>query len=73
MKKTAMAVLAAMLAVACNSSGSGSSTTDSSSMRADSTSNTMTDTGVGSSMTDTMQRRDTQNMTDKMQDTGIKK
>lgn len=55
---------------ACNNSGTGTNTTDSSGVN-DNTN--MYDTGVGSSMTDTAQHRDTSLMPNKMQDTGMKK
>jgi hypothetical protein len=55
---------------ACNNSGTGTNKTDSSAAK-DNTN--MYDTGVGSSMTDTAQRRDTSLIPNKIQDTSIKK
>jgi len=73
MKKIIFIALAAVLAVACNNSGSSTSTTDSSATK-DNTN--VYDTGVGSSMTDTSSRsmkNDTSLLPNKMQDTGMKK
>jgi hypothetical protein len=56
--------------VACNNSGTNTNKTDSSAVK-DNTN--MYDTGVGSSMTDTAQHRDTSLIPNKMQDTGTKK
>ena len=73
MKKIILIALAAGLAVACNNSGTSSSTTDSSATK-DNTN--MYDTGVGSSMTDTSRQnmnKDTSLLPNKMQDTGMKK
>ena len=69
MKKLGMIMLIAFFA-ACNNSGTGTNKTDSSAVK-DNTN--MYDTGVGSSMTDTAQHRDTSLIPNKMQDTGIKK
>ena len=69
MKKLGMIMLVAFFA-ACNNSGTDTTKTDSSAVR-DNTN--MYDTGVGSSMTDTAQHRDTSLMPNKMQDTSIKK
>ena len=55
---------------ACNNAGNSTKQTDSSAAK-DNTN--MYDTGVGSSMTDTAQHRDTSLIPNKMQDTGIKK
>jgi uncharacterized protein YcfL len=73
MKKIIFIGLAAVLAAACNNSGTGSSATDSTSTK-DNTN--VYDTGVGSSMTDTSSRhmkKDTSLLPNKMQDTGMKK
>jgi hypothetical protein len=69
MKKLGMIMLIAFF-TACNNAGTGANKTDSSAVK-DNTN--MYDTGVGSSMTDTAQHRDTSLMPNKMQDTGIKK
>ena len=69
MKKLGMIMLIAFFA-ACNNSGTDANKTDSSAVK-DNTN--MYDTGVGSSMTDTAQHRDTSLIPNKMQDTGIKK
>ena len=69
MKKIGIVVLIAFFA-ACNNTGNSTSTTDSSATK-DNTN--MYDTGVGSSMTDTAQHRDTSLIPNKMQDTGMKK
>jgi len=73
MKKIVFVALAASLAAACNNSGKGTSTTDSSATK-DNTN--VYDTGLGSSMTDTSSRnmkKDTSLLPNKMQDTGMKK
>jgi len=64
-----MVMLIAFFA-ACNNAGTGTDKTDSSAVK-DNTN--MYDTGVGSSMTDTAQHRDTSLIPNKMQDTGAKK
>jgi len=69
MKKVGIVMVIAFFA-ACNSAGNSSNKTDSS-VTKDNTN--MYDTGVGSSMTDTAQHRDTSLLTNKMQDTGMKK
>jgi hypothetical protein len=69
MKKRGIIMLIAFCA-ACNNSGTSTNKTDSSAVK-DNTN--MYDTGVGSSMTDTSQHRDTSLMPNKMQDTGVKK
>jgi hypothetical protein len=69
MKKIGMIMLIAFFA-ACNNAGKSTNKTDSSAVK-DNTN--MYDTGVGSSMTDTAQRRDTALIPNKMQDTGAKK
>lgn len=68
MKKIGLIIAIAFFA-ACNNSGSDSTKTDSAAAK-DNTN--MYDTGVGSSVTDTAQRRDS-SMTPKMQDTSTKK
>jgi hypothetical protein len=73
MKKIISIVLAAGLAAACNNSGTGTSSADSTAAK-DNTN--VYDTGVGSSMTDTSSRnmnKDTSLLPNKMQDTGMKK
>jgi len=73
MKKIILIALAAALAAACNNSGTSSSTTDSTATK-DNTN--VYDAGVGSSMTDTSagnMKRDTSQLQNKMQDTGMKK
>ena len=69
MRKIGIIVLVAFFA-ACNNAGNSTNQTDSSAAK-DNTN--MYDTGVGSSMTDTAQHRDTSLIPNKMQDTGIKK
>ncbi len=69
MKKLGMIMLFAIFA-ACNNAGTGANKTDSPAVK-DNTN--MYDTGIGSSMTDTAQHRDTSLIPNKMQDTGIKK
>ena len=69
MRKMGVIVLIAFFA-ACNNAGNSTKQTDSSAAK-DNTN--MYDTGVGSSMTDTAQHRDTSLIPNKMQDTGIKK
>jgi|GraSoiStandDraft_4_1057263.scaffolds.fasta_scaffold105184_3 hypothetical protein len=71
MKKVGMIMLIAFFA-ACNNAGTSTDTnkTDSSAVK-DNTN--MYDTGVGSSMTDTAQHRDTSLIPNKMQDTSVKK
>jgi hypothetical protein len=69
MKKIGMVMLIAFFA-ACNNAGTGTDKTDSSAVK-DNTN--MYDTGVGSSMTDTAQHRDTSLIPNKMQDTSAKK
>jgi hypothetical protein len=68
MKKIGIAALVVWFA-ACNNSANDTGKTDSTGAK-DNTN--MYDTGVGSSMTDTSQRRDTSLLLNK-QDTGIKK
>lgn len=68
MKKVGLIIAIAFFA-ACNNSGYDSTKTDSAASK-DNTN--MYDTGVGSSMTDTAQRRDSSVMPGKM-DTSIKK
>ncbi|HEV8507675.1 MAG TPA: hypothetical protein VGQ53_19825 [Chitinophagaceae bacterium] len=63
-------IMAIAFFVACNNAGTSTKQTDSSAAK-DNTN--MYDTGVGSSMTDTAQHRDTSLIPNKMQDTGIKK
>lgn len=69
MKKIGLIMAIAFFA-ACNNAGNSTKQTDSSAAK-DNTN--MYDTGVGSSMTDTAQHRDTSLIPNKMQDTGIKK
>jgi hypothetical protein len=69
MKELGMIMLIAFFA-ACNNAGTGTNKTDSSAVK-DNTN--MYDTGVGSSMTDTAQHRDTSLIPNKMQDTSTKK
>ena len=69
MKKIGIVMLIAFFA-ACNNAGNSTNKTDSSATK-DNTN--MYDTGVGSSATDTAQRRDTSLIPNKMQDTGMKK
>jgi hypothetical protein len=69
MKKIGVIVAIAFFA-SCNSAGNSTNKTDSSATK-DNTN--MYDTGMGSSMTDTAQHRDTSLIPNKMQDTGIKK
>lgn len=69
MKKLGFAVLIAIFA-ACNNSANDTNKTDSAAAK-DNTN--MYDTGTGSSMTDTAQRRDTSLMLNKMPDTSVKK
>jgi len=64
------AIMAIVFFAACNNAGNSTNKTDSSATK-DNTN--MYDTGVGSSMTDTAQHRDTSLIPNKMQDTGIKK
>jgi hypothetical protein len=68
MKKMGIIALIAFFA-ACNNAGKSTNTTDSSATK-DNTN--MYDTGVGSSMTDTAQHRDTSAIPNKV-DTGTKK
>lgn len=70
MKKIGLIVMVTAFFAACNNAGNSTHTTDSSAAK-DNTN--MYDTGVGSSMTDTAQHRDTSLIPNKMQDTGIKK
>jgi len=70
MKKIGLFVVVAAFFAACNNTGNSTNKTDSSAIK-DNTN--MYDTGVGSSMTDTAQHRDTSLIPNKMQDTGIKK
>ena len=69
MKKIGLIAVVAFI-VACNNAGDSTNQTDSSATK-DNTN--MYDTGVGSSMTDTAQHRDTSLIPNKMQDTGTKK
>jgi hypothetical protein len=69
MKKIGIVALIAFFA-ACNNSANETGKTDSAAAK-DNTN--MYDTGVGSSMTDTAQRRDTSLLLNKMPDTSIKK
>ncbi|HZJ58932.1 MAG TPA: hypothetical protein VFD24_01595 [Chitinophagaceae bacterium] len=69
MKKIGLIAVVAFF-VACNNAGNSTKQTDSSATK-DNTN--MYDTGVGSSMTDTAQHRDTSLIPNKMQDTGTKK
>lgn len=69
MKKIGMIMLIAFCA-ACNNAETGTTKTDSSAVK-DNTN--IYDTGVGSSMTDTAQHRDTSLIPNKMQDTSAKK
>lgn len=72
MKRIAFVAITALLAVACNNSANDTTTTDSA-VTKDNTN--VYDTGAGSSMTDTTNRmgRDTSQLQNKMQDTGMKK
>jgi len=69
MKKLGLIIAVAFFA-ACNNAGNDSAKTDSAAAK-DNTN--MYDTGVGSSMTDTAQRRDSSMIPNKMPDTTMKK
>ena len=69
MKKIGLIAVVAFF-MACSNTGNSTNQTDSSATK-DNTN--MYDTGVGSSMTDTAQHRDTSLIPNKMQDTGTKK
>ena len=69
MKKIGVIMLIAFFA-ACNNTGNSTNKTDSYAVK-DNTN--IYDTGVGSSMTDTAQGRDTALIPNKKQDTGVKK
>lgn len=69
MKKIGIVALITLFA-ACNNSANDTGKTDSAAVK-DNTN--MYDTGVGSSMADTAQQRDTSLLPNKMQDTSIKK
>jgi hypothetical protein len=68
--KTIILMLALGAFAACNSGGNSTNSSDSTATK-DNTS--VYDTGTGSSMTDTAQHKDTAGLTNKMQDTGMKK
>ena len=73
MKKIGLIMVVAFF-VACNNAGNSTNQTDSSATKDSAKDNTnMYDTGLGSSMTDTAQRRDTSLIPNKMQDTATKK